>query len=182
MADIEFRQIETDVEAEHAKLLVREYLGWLNDRLKRQYDMQFDADAMVVSDITDRDKFFPPNGRFYLILCGGEAAGIGCLKKLAEGVGEIQRMYVSAEFRGRGIGRAIAERLVADAKQIGYKTLRLESLKFLDSAHALYRSLGFRTINPYAGNSMESYQEPGQLANYYSITVFMELQIEHQHE
>jgi hypothetical protein len=55
--------------------------------------------------------------------------------------------------------------------------LRLESLEFLDAAHSLYRSIGFREIDPYSENSMESYQPPGQLERYCSITVSMEMDL-----
>jgi GNAT superfamily N-acetyltransferase len=103
---------------------------------------------------------------------------VGCLKKLEEGVAEIQRMYVPPAFRGKGIGRAIVNRLIDDASSIGYRRLKLESLEFLEAAHALYRSVGFREIDPYADNSMESYQAEEQLDRYYAITVFMEMELE----
>jgi hypothetical protein len=55
--------------------------------------------------------------------------------------------------------------------------LKLESLEFLDAAHSLYRSVGFREINPYADNSMKSYQAEETLDRYYSITVVMEMEL-----
>jgi len=67
--------------------------------------------------------------------------------------------------------------LIADAKAIGYRLLRLESLKFLEAAHSLYRSLGFHEIDPYSENSMEAYQPSEQLDRYYTITVFMEMEL-----
>ena len=86
-------------------------------------------------------------------------------------------MYVLPTYRGKGIGRAIINRLIDDARSIGYCLLRLESLKFLDAAHSLYRSVGFHEIDPYADNSMKSYQPAEQLDQYYSITVFMEMDL-----
>ncbi len=151
--------------------MIREYLTWLNERVKQDYGIEFDVNAMIESDLSDPAKFRPPDGRFYL------ARGVGCLKKLAEGVGEIQRMYVLPALRGKGIGRAIVNRLVDDARLIGYRQLRLESLEFLKEAHALYRSIGFREIDPYTANSMEAYHAAAQLDRYYSITVFMEMDL-----
>lgn len=84
-------------------------------------------------------------------------------------------MYVRSEFRGNGIGRLIAERLIADARSIGYEKLRLESLKILTSAHTLYRSLGFQEVAPYADNSMQDYQAAEVLDRYQASVVFMEL-------
>jgi putative acetyltransferase len=175
MERIAFRQVTTEEDSKQAKLLIREYLDWLNDRVRSEYDIEFDVEAMVASDLADASKFHPPTGRFYLAFWNGQVAGVGCLKQLEQGVGEIQRMYVPTASRGQGIGRAMAHRLIADAREIGYGVLRLESLEFLHAAHALYRSLGFRETEPYAGNSMDSYQDPEQLARYHSITVFMEL-------
>lgn len=174
---VEFRPLATSEDTESARRLVLEYLGWLNERVGNDYGIEFEVDAMLASDLAS-DKFRPPWGRFYLACWDGAVAGVGCLKRLAPGVGEIQRMYVLPAFRGKHIGRAIAERLVADARAIGYRSVRLESLEFLHSAHALYRSLGFRPIEPYPGNSMEAYQETGQLARYYAMTLFMELEFE----
>ena len=84
-------------------------------------------------------------------------------------------MYVRPAFRGRGIGRLIVDRLISDARQIGYRRLRLESLNFLAAAHALYASVGFVEIDPYAGNSMVEYQAPDSVPAYQASVVFMEM-------
>ncbi len=154
--DIRFQQVETETQKREAGELIREYLDSLNDRLLRDYGMHFDVDAMVQSDLSDPHKFHPPYGRFYLAQYMDKTVGVGCLKRL---------------------DNAVANRLIADARSIGYRQLRLESLEFLDAAHALYGSLGFRRVDPYAHNSMEAYQPPGQLDHYYSITVFMEMDL-----
>ena len=179
MDEVEFQQVDSQSQElkEEAGSLIREYLQWLNDHLKRKYGIEFDAEAMVQSDLSDPHKFHPPYGRFYVARYRDHAAGVGCLKKLDTGVGELQRMYVAPAYRGKGIGRAMANRLIDDARSMGYRRLRLESLKFLDAAHWLYRSVGFHEIDPYADNSMKSYQPPEQLDQYYSITVFMEMDL-----
>ena len=177
MDEVEFQQVESVEEKKAAGSLIREYLEWLNARLKREYGIEFDVEAMVQSDLSDPDKFHPPYGRFYLARYKDQIAGVGCLKRLEAGMGEVQRMYVLPAYRGKGIGRAIANRLIDDARSIGYRQLRLESLEFLDAAHSLYRSIGFHEIDPYADNSMRSYQPAEQLDQYYSITVFMEMDL-----
>ncbi len=177
MEEIEFHQVENVDQKEQAGALIREYLGWLNERIQSDYGLEFDVEAMVQSDLSDPLKFHPPKGRFYLAYYGSQTAGVGCLKKLDDRTGEIQRMYVPPEFRGKGIGRAITIRLIDEARAIGYERLRLESLEFLDAAHSLYRSVGFHEIDPYADNSMQSYQEAAQLDKYYAITVFMEMDL-----
>lgn len=177
MDDVVLHQVEGEGDTEAAGSLIREYLEGLNDRLRRDHGIEFDVEAMVKSDLSDRQKFHPPHGRFYLARFGQRTAGVGCLKKLDPDIGEIQRMYVAPAYRGKGIGRAIARRLIEDARSIGYRHLRLESLQFLHAAHSLYRSEGFRETGPYPGNSMGSYQSTEQLDRYYSITVFMELDL-----
>lgn len=174
---IEFHQVRTNAQKGQGGILIREYLDFLNRRTQHDYNIEFDVEAMVQSDLSDQIKFHPPSGRFYLVLYEDNAAGVGCLKKLHDSVGEVQRMYVSPDFRGKGIGRAIANRLIDDAREIGYRKLKLESLGFLDAAHTLYRSIGFKEIDPYAENSMESFQATEQLDKYYSITVFMEMNL-----
>ena len=175
MAEVKFHQVESDEDKQQAGALIREYLEGLNERVQRDYGIEFDVEAMLVSDLSDADKFFPPGGRFYLAQYRGDTAGVGCLKKLEDGVGEIQRMYVPPNFRGKGVGRAMLNHLIEDARLIGYRRLKLKSLKFLEVAHSLYRSVEFREIDPYTDNSMKSYQDAKNLDRYYSITVFMEM-------
>lgn len=177
MDALEFELVDGEQRQEQARALISEYLNWLNERLRREYGMEFDVAAMLQSDLSDLHKFQPPDGRFYLARHAGRTAGVGCLKRLDATAGELQRMYVLPAFRGKGIGRALAHRLIEEARSIGYRKLRLESLEFLDAAHSLYRSLGFHEIDPYANNSMETYQPPEQLERYDAITVFMEMDL-----
>ena len=177
MKEITFQLVENDEHKKQAGVLIREYLDFLNKRIQFDYGIEFDVEAMVASDLSDHSKFHPPDGRFYLALFGDDIAGVGCLKKLEAGVGEIQRMYVPPSMRRKGIGRAIVNRLIEEARSIGYCQLKLESLEFLEAAHSLYRSVGFHEIDPYPDNSMKSYQEAENLDKYYSITVFMEMNL-----
>jgi GNAT superfamily N-acetyltransferase len=174
--EVQFAQVQTQEQKDEAGSLIREYLDLLGERLARDYGMSLDSEAMVLSDLMD-PQFHPPTGRFYLARYQARTAGVGCLKMLDTNVGELQRMYVVPAFRGKGIGRSIANRLIDDARRIGYRRLRLESLEFLEAAHALYRSLGFRQIAPYEHNSMGAYQSQQQLQNYYRVTVFMEMEL-----
>ena len=132
---------------------------------------------MLESDIEDSTKFFPPNGRFYLVQHKDAFVGIGCLKQLAPGVGEIQRMYVQPHVRGVGAGRRLVEQLLQDARTLGHLTVRLESLRALNIAHNLYKSVGFVEIPPYNDNSMQAYQPHESLADYSDNAVFMELKL-----
>jgi GNAT superfamily N-acetyltransferase len=167
--------VSSAVHRESARMLISEYLHWIGESAQREYKLSFDVDAMVESDMSDPEKFHPPYGRFYVVRENDAFVAVGCLKRLDELVGEVQRMYVRASARGKGIGHLIVDRLIVDARQIGYRKLRLESLKFLAAAHALYKSVGFVEIDPYGGNSMREYQASGSITTYQSSVVFMEM-------
>lgn len=95
----ELRAVESPAQREAARALISEYLHWVAEVAQKNYGLSFDVDAMVHSDIEDLSKFYPPTGRFYLVQHAGEYIGVGCLKRLADGLGEIQRMYMSASAR-----------------------------------------------------------------------------------
>jgi GNAT superfamily N-acetyltransferase len=159
---------------EAARRLIAEYLRWLASIAAASYGLSFDVDAMVASDIEDQAKFYPPSGRFYVIRYEGANVGVGCLKRLTPSVAEIQRMYVQPHVRGVGAGRLLLQQLLSDARAIGYEVVRLESLS---AAHALYRSVGFTEITPYAQNSMTKYQPRDTIDTYRANAVFMELRL-----
>src|SRR3954467_12116710 len=158
---------------EAAWLLIDEYLRWIAKGAAASYGLSFDIDAMVTSDVEDRAKFYPPSGRFYLIRREDSHVGVGCLKRLTPSIAEIQRMYVQPHVRRAGAGRLLLQQLLSDARAIGYEAVRLESLKFLSAAHALYKSVGFAEITPYAENSMTKYQPRDTIDSYRSSAVFM---------
>jgi ribosomal protein S18 acetylase RimI-like enzyme len=87
-------------------------------------------------------------------------------------------MYIQPEVRGVGAGRRLLEQLMTDARAIGYRVIRLESLKFLSPAHMLYRSMGFVEITPYDEHSMKSYQAPDAEDAFRASVVFMEARLE----
>lgn len=178
MGEITIRQVLTEPDKRLAGELIREYLTWLNGLVKTRYGHDFDTEAMIASDLGEPDKFFPPDGRMLLVLYQGRATGVGCLKMMKPGVGEVQRMYVAVPFRGKGLGRAIVEGLIREAREAGYHCLRLESMDFLNQAHRLYESVGFRRIPPYAENSMSHYQSAESLEKYYKVSVYMEMDLQ----
>ena len=169
--------VETAAHRKAAEELIVEYLDWVAGVARSDYALTFDTRAMVRSDIDDPNKFYPPTGRFYLVELGGSFVGVGCLKQLAPGIGEIQRMYVRPHERGVGAGRLLVQRLLEDAAALGYGAVRLESLRALAAAHQLYRSVGFVEIEPYAANSMNAYQDAATLATYRKSAVFMEARL-----
>jgi len=97
-----------------------------------------------------------PEGRLLLATWGTDPAGCVALHKLGGEDCEMKRLYVRPRFRGKGLGRVLAERVVADAKEIGYKRLRLDTVEpVMRDAVALYRKMGFVEIGAYRENPIE---------------------------
>jgi len=174
---IELVAVDDAATRQAARDLIAEYLRWIASVAAASYGLSFDVDAMVASDIEDRAKFYPPSGRFYVIRREDANVGVGCLERITPSVAEIQRMYVQPHVRGVGAGRLLLQQLLSDARAIGYDAVRLESLKFLSVAHALYRSVGFTEVAPYTENSMTKYQPLDTIDRYRSSAVFMELRL-----
>ena len=95
-------------------------------------------------------KYALPDGRLYLdISDDGIARGCIALRKLSDGKGEVKRLYIRPEYRGNGIATALVERIIEDARNIGYKELYLDTLPELESAVRLYKSFGFEETGQY---------------------------------
>jgi len=92
-----------------------------------------------------------------LLLAWAESKAIGCagIRKLDDEVAELKRMYIRGEYRGYGIGVQILEQSLLKAKELGYKKIRLDTLKTMEKAQALYRSFGFYEIPSYRFNPLE---------------------------
>ncbi len=96
--------------------------------------------------------YLPPSGALLLATDNERLAGSIAMRGLDDGVCEMKRLYVRPEFRGLGVGRALAVAIIDTAKGIGYQHMRLDTLPGMDGAQRLYRSLGFREIAAYYEN------------------------------
>jgi putative acetyltransferase len=97
--------------------------------------------------------YAPPEGRLLLAEYENQLTACVALHKLEPGICEMKRLYLRPTFRGKGIGRALAERIIAEARQIGYQRMRLDTVEpVMKDAVAMYRKLGFKEIAPYRPN------------------------------
>jgi ribosomal protein S18 acetylase RimI-like enzyme len=100
-------------------------------------------------------KYAPPSGRLLLARKGDESNFAGCvaLRKLDEDICEMKRLYVAPASRGQKLGELLADAIVAEARSIGYKRMRLDTVPgVMDRAISMYRARGFREIPPYTNN------------------------------
>lgn len=95
------------------------------------------------------EKYGEPAGRLFLVRCDGKDAGCVAIRKLEDGVCELKRVYLRPEYRGHGVGRAMMERIIDEARAEGYTLMRLDTTPYLDAAYALYEKLGFYVIPKY---------------------------------
>jgi len=135
-------------EPEHinqARTLFREYEAWLN------LDLCFQNFEKELAELPGA--YTPPNGRLLLAFDDNELAGCVALRRLSDEVCEMKRLFLRPQCHGRGLGRELAERIIEEARAIGYQRMQLDTLsEQMGNAIALYRALGFREIAPYYKN------------------------------
>lgn len=169
---IEIREAKLPNDVDAIRQLWIDYLTWGNDKMQMLYGVHpHQPEETVEQDIKMIGKFLPPNGRLLLAFIDKNACGVGCLKSINAEIGEIKRMYVDPSFRKIGAGRAILEALIMNAKEAGYNKVRLDSPKFMEAAHSLYRSVGFKDISAY-----DEVEIPEEFRQY---LLFMELDLTH---
>ena len=138
-------QVQADEEVQKARELFEEYSTWLGINLCFQ---NFDKELAELPG-----EYVPPSGCLLLATENDQTRGCVALRRIGEGIGEMKRLYVRPEFRGQGLGRNLTEAVIEAAREIGYHVIRLDTLPGkMDQAIAMYRSLGFKNIEPYYNN------------------------------
>jgi len=111
--------------------------------------------------------YAPPNGRLLIAYLEGEAAGCVALHEFEPGISEMKRLYVRPAFRGKRVGLALANAIIAAAREIGYKKMRLDTVPSeMADAVKMYGRLGFKEIEPYRVNP-----QPGTLYMELDLTI-----------
>lgn len=149
---IKLSQAETADQLEAVRGLMRAFVKWHYDRHEEYRDLidrYFDPGKFEVELNALPGHFAAPNGRLLVATDGEKAAGCVALHGLGDGVCEMKRMFVDPAFHGQGVGRILGEAIIAEAKALGYHTMRLDTGPNQVEALGLYRRLGFNPIEPY---------------------------------
>ena len=134
----------TAAQWEAARQLIERYAEALDFGLEFQ---DFDREMRSLPE-----DYGPPDGCLLLAQLGSDPVGCVALRKFAEGLCEMKRLYVAPVLRGRGAGRSLAEAIMTEARRLGYGRMRLDTVPSMLAARELYASLGFRSIEAYRHN------------------------------
>ena len=140
-------QAATPHEWNEARRLVREYAASLNVDLSFQ---NFDEELQHFTT-----EYAAPSGAFILAEEQGQYLACIGVRSFSNDFGEIKRLYVIPAARGRGLGRVLVERIIVVARDLGYRSLLLDTLPFMKEAQALYSSFGFKPTAAYRFNPIE---------------------------
>ena len=102
------------------------------------------------------DKYGVPWGRLYIAFYENQVAGCIALRKLNETECEMKRLYVKPEFRNKGIAKMLVEKVISDSKEIGYSSMLLDTLPFLQTAIKMYKKIGFYEIGCYNDSPLDN--------------------------
>ncbi|HEU5104153.1 MAG TPA: GNAT family N-acetyltransferase [Roseiflexaceae bacterium] len=168
--DISVQIARTTVQLDAVRSLLRSFIAWHRQRHRQDVhliDQYFDKPAFEEELASLPGKYAPPKGQLLLASAEGVAAGCVALREIDGSACEMKRMFVYPQLQGKGIGRALAEVLINEARRLGYTSIRLDTSIRQNEAKALYQRLGFQVIQPY-------YELPQELRNW---LVFMELKL-----
>ena len=141
-------QAETGKQITAAKQIFREYETWLGMSLCFQ---GFEEELNGLPG-----KYSPPDGRLYLAFLDDELVGCIAMRKLDEGICEMKRLFLRENARGHGLGNTLIEKVIAEARSIGYTKMRLDTHPpKMGKAVSLYESHGFYKIESYYDNPHE---------------------------
>lgn len=141
-------EAETPAQIAEARALFREYENWFG------LDLCFQNFDEEVANLPG--KYAKPDGRLLLAQAGDKVAGCIGLRKIEADVCEMKRLFVRPDFQGHGVGKSLIEKLIAEARLIGYTKMRLDTYPpKMQKAVKIYESYGFREIPPYYYNPYE---------------------------
>ena len=138
-------------ETEYVRRLIEEYMQMLV-RMEPDIETYLRMQNSEEELRNLKEKYKKPDGRLYLAYVEGMPVGCIGLRRLKGRECEMKRLYVRTEFRGMHIGDVLVKKIISDARDIGYRTMRLDTFPFLERAIGLYRKYGFSETPSYNDN------------------------------
>ena len=157
-------------DCDHVRSLINQFVRWHRVRNVEDLallDEYFDGKAFELELQSLPGKYSRPEGCLLLALLDGEPAGCVALRKIDDKTCEMKRMFVDTKFHGKGIGRALCNRIIDEGRRIGYQTMKLDTSFRQIEAQKLYQSIGFAATKPY-------YEMPKKVEDW---LVFMEMKL-----
>ena len=127
--------------------MLHEYAAWIG------LDLSFQHFAQEVQGLPG--DYEPPAGALLIARVDDEPAGMVALRRKTDARCEMKRLFVRSEARGLGLGRQLAERIIAEARARGYTEIILDTLPMMKDAQRMYERLGFVDIEPYYDSPVE---------------------------
>ena len=132
------------------RLILTEYMKFIaNEIIKPPWQFNVDIEHEVDFTMNNFDKFAEQDGRLLLVQVDGEIAGTISLRKIRRDCGEIKRMYIKPEFRGKKLGNLMIEKVISISEENGFSKLFLDTSLFMSSAVSLYKKFGFKETDSY---------------------------------
>ena len=132
------------------RLILTEYMKFIaNEIIKPPWQFNVDIEHEVDFTMNNLDKFAEPDGRLLLVQVDGEIAGTISLRKIRRDCGEILRMYIKPEFRGKKLGNLMIEKVINMSEKNGFSKLLLDMSLFMSSAVSLYKKFRFKETDSY---------------------------------
>ena len=163
---IEYIPVDLNI---HKSLLIDlndEYLSWIGDEIKKHYNLDtFSILGQSIRDYAEKSveefaSYKPPEGIFYILQVNDKIIGMGAFRKLKVDTGEVKRMYIRPEFRGKGFGKALLKQLLNMGNQFGCSRILLDTGGFMSAAQHVYRSAGFQEIAKYPETEVPLEMQP----------------------
>lgn len=140
-------QAQSESEINHIRELFKEYTDSLG------FDLSFQNFEQELAELPG--KYAPPQGRLFLATVNDKTVGCVGLRKFENDICEMKRLYIRPQFRGKGFGRTLAQKVIDESRIIGYKYMRLDTVPWMEQAISLYRSMGFIEIPAYRYNPIK---------------------------
>ena len=142
-----------------------EFVRWSHEKILTHHGVDMsegtgDAREYMESMVDELAALKPPNGFVLVLEAEEKLVGMSLIKTIGEGIGEVKRMYIRPEYRGRGYGKELMQTLVIRAEELGYSILRLETADFMPTALKVYRSAGFKERGEYPGGEVPEWYRP----------------------